>query len=423
MSHMASSAGSALQSWITSFPQLSDQTVDDTSHEFVCKLLQVAAEIVNVNISPFDTVEGGYRHLSDLLDVPLEDDSADKNSSGVLSMLLSSLLCRALSPTCPHRTTYIERIMSMDDNTQRELMKIIQENGDEETGDYSTSVMEESEDELPDSTEVLERSLLEEIVESKDSQEQDDVTASIQDNHIQQIVSDEQIQQLKQTITQLQSQLTTSQTQEQSLQLQIDELTSSHKAEMIRLESSSLQTIRQLQDSHSTELTSLKRQHDHLMEADTKVSSLAEENKRLRDELDVLNFSSEKLSYTEEQLRKCKSKLEEIGDAKSALEQSEKSHAASVEKCIALEKELASLKPLKRQLEEYKLRATDAEVALTECRDDLRRLKEKSGNLEGVNEELKRGADKQFVELANQQRIMREGEELDHGGGVGVGLR
>jgi predicted RNase H-like nuclease (RuvC/YqgF family) len=81
------------------------------------------------------------------------------------------------------------------------------------------------------------------------------------------------------------------------------------------------------------------------------------------------------------------------------------------------------LKPLKRQLEEYKVRATDAEVALIECREDLRRLKERSCGLEGVNEELKRGVDAHMAEVGSFQRRLKEGEALESGGGVGIGMR
>eukprot|EP00984_Skeletonema_dohrnii_P033378 scaffold29755_cov67-Skeletonema_dohrnii-CCMP3373.AAC.1 len=63
-----------------------------------------------------------------------------------------------------------------------------------------------------------------------------------------------------------------------------------------------------------------------------------------------------------------------------------------------MENELAQLKPLKRQLEEYRVRATDAEVALAECRDDLRRFKEKSSGLEGANLALQRGVNLQQAE-------------------------
>ena len=114
-----------------------------------------------------------------------------------------------------------------------------------------------------------------------------------------------------------------------------------------------------------------------------------------------------------------------LANAHDALERVEKAHAASVDKCLALEGELAVLKPLKRQLEEYRMRATDAEVALAECREDLRRVKVKSSGLEGTNEFLQRGARLQHEEAASLQKLLQhEGGKSDKGGiAVGIGMR
>eukprot|EP00956_Cyclotella_meneghiniana_P021115 scaffold38017_cov72-Cyclotella_meneghiniana.AAC.11 len=397
--------------------------------------MEVAAEIFNVDAPTAPvSIEEARSQLHSLIELNNGCSTLSDEADGITYSyeIFCALLCQALSPTCPNRTTYIERIMSMNDQVQGELMRIIQDNSEEEpTADYSalSSVMEgeESDDELPDSTEILNRSLLEEVASivphpemSTEKEEDQSVTSvDINMNH----VSDEEVKQLKATITKLQSELNTTRQTEQSLMLQVDEMSSTHKAEMIRVESQAMQSTRALEEKYNAEISELKRKHDVLQDADTKASELKEEVTRLRDELDVLNFSKEKLSYTEEQLRKLKAKLEDIGDAKSALDREEKAHSASVEKIIVLENELAGLKPLKRQLEEYKVRATDAEVALTECREDLRRLRERSCGLEGVNEELKRGVDAHMADVGSLQRRLKEGELLDDGGGVGVGMR
>lgn len=398
------------------------------------KLMEIAAEIFNVDAPTTSTsIEEARSQLQSLLESRGNGCSLPEESDGITYSyeLFSVLLCQALSPTCPNRTTYIERIMSMDDQVQGDLMRIIQDNSEEEhTADYSalSSVMEEeSDDELPDSTEIMNRSLLEEVVAAaplaktvtEKEEEQSVTSVEINVNHM----SDEEVKQLKATIAKLRSELNATRQTEQSLMLQVDEMSSTHKAEMIRVESQAIQSTRALEEKYNTEISELKRKHDVLQEADTQASELKEEVTRLRDELDVLNFSKEKLSYTEEQLRKLKTKLEEIGDAKSALDREEKAHSASVEKIIVLENELSGLKPLKRQLEEYKVRATDAEVALTECREDLRRLRERSCGLEGVNEELKRGVDAHMADVGSLQRRLKEGEQLEDGGGVGVGMR
>ena len=114
-----------------------------------------------------------------------------------------------------------------------------------------------------------------------------------------------------------------------------------------------------------------------------------------------------------------------LANAHDALERVEKAHAASVDKCLALEGELAVLKPLKRQLEEYHMRAMDAEVALAKCRKDLRRMKVKTSGLEGTNEFLQRGACLQHKEAFSLQKLLQqEGGKSGKGGiAVGIGMR
>ena len=186
-----------------------------------------------------------------------------------------------------------------------------------------------------------------------------------------------------------------------------------------------MKSMRDMEDRYTNELSEQKRELDNLRDYEQRAKELKEENSRLRDDLDVLECSKEKLSYTEDQLRKCRDRIELIGDAHDALPREEKAHAASVDKCLSLENELALLKPLKRQLDEYKLRATDAEVALAECREDLRRIKEKSCGLEGANRALKRGVDIHRAEAGNMQKQLQEegGKSGKEGTPVGIGMR
>ena len=395
----------------------------------------MAKEIYDVELSvELSTVEEARLQLLKLLnsDSPSSDSEAELDDGRLLSMML----IEALSPSCPSRRESVQRIMGMSGEVQRELMRIIQENANncsdaegDETADYSSILdgtmdgsIDEEEEELPDTTAILNRSALFEIDEHRVVEQQDEDNSYLSEVEIKP-TSDNETKQLQSTIEALQKQLSESRQQERNLTLQIDDLEASHKAEMIRIESQSIQSARQQEEKYSHEISELKRSLEHAQSTNQKNKQYQEENKQLRDELDVLNFSKEKLSYTEEALRKAREKLVELADAQSALEREEKSHAAAVEKCIALEGELAQLKPLKRQLEEYKVRATDNEVALAECREDLRRLKEKSWGLEGMNEELKRGVGAQMAEVGSLQKRLKESDELESGGGIGVGMR
>ena len=207
--------------------------------------------------------------------------------------------------------------------------------------------------------------------------------------------------------------------------LKVDEERSQHRAEMFQVESRYLRTIRDLEEKYTNEISEQKMEIEMLRDYEQSAKKLKEENSRLRDDLDVLECSREKLSFTEEQLQKCREKVALIGNAHDALERVEKAHAASVDKCLALEGELAVLKPLKRQLEEYQMRAMDAEVALAKCRKDLRRMKVKTSGLEGTNEFLQRGARLQHEEAVSLQKLLQqEGGKLGKGGiAVGIGMR
>eukprot|EP00804_Cyclotella_cryptica_P009857 CCRYP_014174-RA/>CCRYP_014174-RA protein AED:0.02 eAED:0.02 QI:52/1/1/1/0.4/0.33/6/2015/1066 len=451
----------ALRCWLSSFPLLESYDCDDADafsrSDFVWKLVEIAAEIFDAKLPSSSTVSEARSALHDIFKnsggiAPSIEGDDNSNSSEFQFMLLSSLLCHALSETCPHRPTYVQRIMGMSGDVQRELMRILQENAEgaasdvEETADYSTVVRGsaidgtideegESDDELPDSTAILDRSTIIERIDHENgttavktkmgATDEDNSYLNEDDNEDNKISSsDGEAKQLRATIEKLQKQLVESRQQERNLLLQVDEMQAHHKAEMIRLESQSIQAARLHEEKYMHEISELKGNLEHLRSADVKCKEMKEEVTRLRDELDVLNFSQEKLAFTEEQLRKCREKLEDIGDAKSALEREEKAHSASVDRCVALENELAQMKPLKRQLEEYKVRATDSEVALAECREDLRRLREKSFGLEGANEALKRGVNLQKAEVGSlQRRLQREGEEgLPSGGGVGAGM-
>lgn len=365
--------------------------------------------------------------------------------------------------------------MSNRPDVQRELMRILQENaasnnnnsadGDEsinnETGDYSVlmngSVMsacleednedfDDEEDSLPDSSAVsMKRGRKEAFGEETTPDDGDNLQkqkrpyseTGVDDSYFEEVVDEqeqlnetmassqhttEEVNDLRATVEKLQKELKQFRDQEMNLTLKIDEMESQHRGEMIRVESEALQIVRGQEEKYSREVSDLKHELETLRDCDVKSKEYKEEVTRLRDELDVLQFSKEKLSFTEEQLRKCREKIELIGDAQDALEREEKAHASVVEKCIELENELSQLKPLKRQLEEYKVRATDSEVALTECREDLRRLKERSSGLEGANEALKRGVSLQQAEAGSLQRLLQEEGGEDDGVGIGIGI-
>ena len=115
-----------------------------------------------------------------------------------------------------------------------------------------------------------------------------------------------------------------------------------------------------------------------------------------------------------------------MGDAKEALTRAEEAHGAAVARGLELENELKVLQPLRRQLEDYKTRAVDAEVKLAESQEELQNLQRLSSELTGMNKELKQGVMIHQSETEGlRKRLM---EDADSSGGakgpaVGEGLR
>ena len=393
--------------------------------------------------------------------------------------ILRALLCYAISDKCAKQREYVRRIMqSGRDDVTRELMTIIQEHSHnsnnnsnnnssdvEETGDYSVFMEASAAGSLcetfdayesdvdntnssstvkRDRSEAFGRSNNDENEEGKkdntnspqgkrhhhDDTEDDDSDMLLEESVLEprqlEVTADpSEVINLRATIAKSQQELKESRQQEIDLAVKVDEEQSQHRAEMLQLESKHLRAIRDMEEKYNIEISDQTKELDNLRDCEQSAKAFKEENLRLRDELDVLQCSKEKLSYTEEQLRKCRDRIEQIGDAHDALQREEKAHATSVDKCLSLENELSKLKPLKRQLEENRIRATDAEVALAECRDDLRRVKEKSHGLEGSNKALRGAADMHHGEAMNmQKRLQEEGGKSDRDGtAVGTGMR
>jgi len=473
----------ALHYWLFDFPQLESYRNQDDNNTNVLSVDNIFTDFDNLDI-----VSKIINIAEEICDCYADDDEAPTTvgeawliihnlvcEKGLLSTrdevvnnnvdkdcqynILCALLCHAVSDNCANKKSYVSKLMSMGrPDLLQDIMAIIQGNNAsgsssdvEDTGDYS-AFMEASVASLSETFEEYESDNNKDDdidmkgdnsgdvdkdndnnMESDSPQgkrlfeESRDDSSSSMVHHQSQSTSTEgdgAEDDLHATIAKLQQELKASRQQETNLAIKNDEDQSNHRAEMLQVESKHLKTMRDIEDKYINEVSEQKRELENLRDYKQSAKELKEENSKLRDELDVLECSKEKLSYTEEQLRKCRDRIELIGDAHDALQREEKAHASSVDKCLSLENELAQLKPLKRQLEEYRVRATDAEVALAECREDLRRIKEKSSGLEGANKELKSRADMHQAEAGNMQKqLQEEGGKSDKAGiAVGVGM-
>ena len=435
----------AIVAWLFEFPQLlphrKNATVDLqlAQPEVLSALVAVSAEICEQDEEAYAPPSSFGEATAAVLAIMQRRELSVGGDDDFVS-LASALLCHALSDKCGRQHEYVCRIKAMDLVVQKEIMDIIQESLSadcgsdvEETGDYSAfmepevshdaSVADSLECDSMDDCAVKEDQM-ENSDDANEPAESDDAPRGKMADEKFTVPHDKNDTNLRATIAKLEQDLKESRKQEMELAQSLDECESNHRAEMLQVESKYMKSIRDTEDKLGAEISAQTVELESLRAKGTAVNQLKDENSRLQDELDVLRNSKEKLAFTEEQLRKCRDKIESIGDAHEALQREEKAHAAVVDKCVSLENDLAILKPLKRQLEEYRVRATNAEAALEESREDLRRMREKSSGLEGAHIQLKAATTQHQMEANALSRRLQEGNGKlgDVGNALGKGM-
>ncbi len=388
------------------------------------------------------------------------------DKASILS-LLYALLCRAVSDTCKDKTTYVSRIIELDKRIQMVLMQIIKQGEEmkepaafrsphpDESYLDDLNIDEDNESLLDDFDDNMNK---ENIVNSARTPLSVSTSlpkksplsyrsprftyrspmASGNKNHQFNLFSGSRgrtstplsasphgynqakIMQLENENVQLKdsnevliSELTLCQRQENMLRAQLEEIEAKNRAIQLKIETDNLAYNSKLRDEYDEKIQSMERKLQKSERMLENAASMEEELSTLRDEVDVLQSCKTKLIQAEEQVRKMKSKMEKMGDLSEVLANEEKAHAEAVAKCLELENSLAVLAPLKRQLEEYKIKATDAEVKLVECEDEIKKLKESGYNMNGLNKELQVGSLRQQAEVEELRRQIQEENIFD----------
>jgi len=429
----------ALWIWLQSFPLVKDAGArncldplgsysndNDLSHILGCldhediarAVLFTAKEIVgdSSTSSASNQVEGSFAnsdskylwselfHLFHVESLQMLDTDADWRCPA-----LRATLCYAVSENCNKREEYIPRILALtvdpkseDDqgfNVQQILMKIISRGMDIEShGAYK--------DEVDFSPKRIAREGsrndgiaspgISEVMQSGEKSYYDtdntgDFSAPIGDWRVQTDVLGRleiELKLAKEENDLLKKDAINSKQRENELFFELEKSNSTLRCQTLQTEAAYLERERIIKEQFENEVIQLRIE----LEKANKISEEGDQAKAelasLKDELDVLQHSESKLLYTEDQLRKCKEKLQEFSDIKAQLLREEEAHGKAVEQVLLLENELNQLQPLKRQLETYRIRYTDAEVKLAQCQHDLEKLRHLSKHLALENTEL-----------------------------------
>ncbi|XP_036158537.1 protein Hook homolog 2 isoform X5 [Myotis myotis] len=314
---------------------------------------------------------------------------------GELGKLLQLVLGCAIS--CEKKQEHIQRIMTLEESVQHEVMAAIQELMVKDTPDalsqetygnfdsqsrryYFLSEEADEGDELRQRCLDLERQL---VLLSEEKQ------SLAQENAV-----------LRQRVGQPEGEVAMGLTAKKLLllQSQLEQL----QEENFRLESSR-------EDDH-LRCVELEREVTELQQRNQALTSLAQEAQALKDEMDELRQSSERAGQLEATLSSCRSRLGELRELRRQVRQLEERNAGHAERTRQLEEELRRAGSLRAQLETQRLQvqelqsqqqeeAMKAEKWLFECRNleekyesvtkEKERLLAERDSLREANEELR----------------------------------
>jgi chromosome segregation ATPase len=225
-------------------------------------------------------------------------------------------------------------------------------------------------------------------------------------------------------IVKYESYMVTYKQREQKLQGKLEMIEGRHRNEMMKLEKQSLDREEELIAKYKEHVEALNNQLHDIRDKASRGEQAIKELQKAKEEIEVLNQNQGALPELSEKLRKYKERMNELQDIKDALRREQEAHGNAVDEIVRLESELQTLAPLKRQLEDYKVRAIEAEVKLVETQDALEKLEKKANDQSSVNESLWKGAMLQKEQMDELRRRLQEDAKAqsEPTSGVGEGI-
>ncbi|CAB4034453.1 Hypothetical predicted protein, partial [Paramuricea clavata] len=160
--------------------------------------------------------------------------------------------------------------------------------------------------------------------------------------------------------------------------------------EQLKEQNFSLESSR---DEFRIKCSTYEKENLDLGERIEQLQSLAEESQQLRDEMDVLRHTQEKVAKYESTIDSYKKKLEELTEMRKQMKTMEEKNASYMQQTIDLQEDLRKANALKTQLENYKkqVHQLQSSVSENERRADkadfeCKRVKDKLVQLQGENE-------------------------------------
>lgn len=126
------------------------------------------------------------------------------------------------------------------------------------------------------------------------------------------------------------------------------------------------------------------------------MKKIAQNAQNLKDEVDILKHTSDKVEKLESTIQTCKIKLEEMADLKTQMKQMEDNNSRYLEKIIQLEEDAKKITTLKSQIDLYKKQIQELHEQVLNDEMKMKKLEYEYKSIEEINSNLR--SDKQKIQ-------------------------
>uniref|UniRef100_A0A8C2ZYX3 Hook microtubule-tethering protein 1 n=1 Tax=Cyclopterus lumpus TaxID=8103 RepID=A0A8C2ZYX3_CYCLU len=317
----------------------------------------------------------------EMSDFPLPDLAvvAEHSDPVELGRLLQLVLGCAVR--CERKQEYIQIIMTLEESVQHVVMTAIQEVG---PSLYQTD--------LKKALEELTELLAEKEALAQRCQELDIQVAVLQEERNSLLAENDVLTDRAHQLDAFDDPSTPSGKKHSQLQQQVEAL----EEENFRW------ALEAAKDDYRIHCEELEKQLIEVQHRNDELTSLAEESRALKDELDVLRNCSDRVVTLETSLDTYKRKLENLGDLKRQMKLLEENNMTYMHNTVSLEEELRKANAARAQLETYKRQVQELH----------RKLSEESRRADNLAYEMKKLEEKHETVMKEKERTIMERDSL-----------
>uniref|UniRef100_A0AAR2L2Z3 Calponin-homology (CH) domain-containing protein n=1 Tax=Pygocentrus nattereri TaxID=42514 RepID=A0AAR2L2Z3_PYGNA len=334
------------------------------------KILQIIVdyynEVLNQQISGFP--------LPDLVRVAEHADPVE------LGRLLQLILGCAVK--CDRKQEYIQIIMTLEESVQHVVMTAIQE--------VSLRFKSILKNDLKKALEDLSEVMAEKDELAQRCQELDIQVAVLQEERNSLLAENDVLTDRANQLDTFDDPSTPSGKKHSQLQLQLEQL----QEENFRLEAA--------KDDYRIHCEELEKQLVEVQHRNDELTSLAEESRSLKDELDILRSCSDRAVKLEASVETYRKKLEDLSDLRRQVKVLEEKNMTYMHNTVSLEEELRKANAARAQLETYKRQVQELH----------RKLSEESRRADNLAFDMKKFEEKYEALLKEKERIIIERDSL-----------